>query len=113
MAAGMDRQEAERRTFLEFGNVAQLEEACRDARGRWLDDLAKDLRYTLRTLRARGAQVDLVSLSHDAREASHVRDLDGIADSVHLAPASYTRAIARASQSRVGTIPEAREASHL
>src|SRR5947208_14244789 len=51
IAAGMDRQEAERRAFLEFGNVAQIEEACRDVRGRWLDDLAKDLRYTLRTLR--------------------------------------------------------------
>src|SRR5438876_7983610 len=51
IAAGKDRQEAERRAFLEFGNVAQIEEACRDVRGRWLDDLAKDLRYTLRTLR--------------------------------------------------------------
>ena len=51
MAAGMDRQEAERRAFLEFGNVEQIEEACRDARGRWLDDLARDLRYTLRALR--------------------------------------------------------------
>jgi predicted permease len=51
MAAGMDRREAERRAFLEFGNVAQIEEACRDVRGRWLEDLAKDLRYALRTLR--------------------------------------------------------------
>jgi predicted permease len=51
MAAGTDRKEAERRAFLEFGNVAQIEEACRDVRGRWLDDLAKDLRYALRTLR--------------------------------------------------------------
>src|SRR5712691_6305611 len=51
MAAGMDREEAERRAFLEFGDVAQIEEACRDVRGRWLEDLAKDLRYALRTLR--------------------------------------------------------------
>ena len=51
MAWGLDRKEAERRAFLEFGNVAQIEEACRDVRGRWLDDLAKDVRYTLRTLR--------------------------------------------------------------
>ena len=51
MAAGMDREEAERRAFLEFGNVAQIEEAVRDARGRWLEDFAKDLRYTLRTVR--------------------------------------------------------------
>ena len=51
MAAGMNRVEAERRAFLEFGNVTQIEEACRDVRGRWLDDLVKDLRYTFRTLR--------------------------------------------------------------
>jgi predicted permease len=51
MSAGMDRGEAERRAFLEFGSVPQIEEACRDVRGRWLDDLARDLRYTLRTLR--------------------------------------------------------------
>src|SRR6266542_543892 len=51
MAAGMDRTQAERRAFLEFGNPAQIEEACRDVRGRWLDDLTKDLHYALRTLR--------------------------------------------------------------
>jgi predicted permease len=51
MAAGMDRTEAERRAFLEFGNVAQIEEACRDVRGRWREDLAKDLCYAYRTLR--------------------------------------------------------------
>ena len=51
MAAGIDRSEAERRAFLEFGNVGQIEEACRDVRGRWLEDLARDLRYTLQTLR--------------------------------------------------------------
>ena len=51
IAAGMDGDEAERRAFLEFGNVAQIEEAVRDARGRWLDDFAKDLRYALRIVR--------------------------------------------------------------
>jgi predicted permease len=51
IAAGMDRKEAERRAFLEFGNVTQIEEACRDVRGRWLEDLARDVRYTLQTLR--------------------------------------------------------------
>jgi predicted permease len=51
IAAGMDRKQAERRAFLEFGNVTQIEEACRDVRGRWLEDLARDVRYTLQTLR--------------------------------------------------------------
>jgi putative ABC transport system permease protein len=34
LAAGMDRKEAERRAFVEFGNVSHIEEACRDVRGR-------------------------------------------------------------------------------
>jgi predicted permease len=51
VAAGMDRTEAERRAFLDFGNVAGIEEAVRDVRGRRLADLAQDLRYALRTLR--------------------------------------------------------------
>ena len=51
IAAGMTRAEAERRAFHEFGNVATIEESVRDVRGRWLDDLAKDLVYALRTLR--------------------------------------------------------------
>ena len=51
VASGIDRQEAERRAFLEFGNVAHLEEMVSDVRGRWLEDLGRDLRYALRTLR--------------------------------------------------------------
>ncbi len=51
LAAGMDRPEAERRAFLEFGNPAQIEESVRDVRGRWLEDLGKDMRYALRALR--------------------------------------------------------------
>ena len=51
VAAGVEPQEAERRAFLEFGNVGAIEEACRDVRGRWLQDLGQDLRYTLRMLR--------------------------------------------------------------
>ena len=51
VAAGVEPQEAERRAFLEFGNVAAIEEACRDVRGRWLQDLGQDFRYTLGMLR--------------------------------------------------------------
>src|SRR5262245_45487604 len=51
VARGMSRQEAGRRAALEFGGVSQLEEAVRDVRGRWLDDLVADLRYAVRTLR--------------------------------------------------------------
>jgi hypothetical protein len=65
MAAGMDRGEAERRAFLEFGNASQIEEAVRDVRGRWLDDFRRDLRYAARTLgRNRGfAAVAVLSLA--------------------------------------------------
>jgi predicted permease len=65
VARGMDRQAAERRAFLEFGNVAHLEEAVRDARGRWLADLGADLRYALRVLRRSPmfAAVAIVSLA--------------------------------------------------
>src|SRR5947207_15993564 len=51
VAAGMDRASAERKAFLEFGNVAGLEESVRDVRGRWFADLAADVRYALRVLR--------------------------------------------------------------
>ena len=51
MAAGMDRPSAERRAFLEFGNVDALEEFVHDARGRWFADLLQDVRYAGRTLR--------------------------------------------------------------
>ena len=65
MATGMNRPDAERRAFLEFGNTAQIEESVRDVRGRWLEDLGRDLRYGLRTLRhSRGfAAVSVLSLA--------------------------------------------------
>jgi predicted permease len=65
MAAGMNRAEAERRAFLEFGSAPQIEEAVRDVRGRWLDDFWRDLRYAVGTLgRNRGfAAAAVVSLT--------------------------------------------------
>ena len=63
MAAGMSRAEAERRAYLEFGGVAQIEEACREVRGRWLDDLVNDLRYACRTLSRRPAFFAVAVLS--------------------------------------------------
>lgn len=51
MAAGMSRADAERRAFLEFGNVATTVEQVRDVRGRWLEEFARDIRFAARTLR--------------------------------------------------------------
>ncbi len=51
VSGGMDRHAAERRAFLEFGNLVSLEEASRDVRGRWLEDVGRDVRYAVRNLR--------------------------------------------------------------
>jgi putative ABC transport system permease protein len=51
MAAGMSRPDAERRAFLDFGSVAATLERVKDARGRWLEDLGRDIRCAARTLR--------------------------------------------------------------
>jgi predicted permease len=51
IAEGMDPAEARRLAQLEFGGMEQIKEECRDVKGRWLDDLGKDLRYAIRTLR--------------------------------------------------------------
>jgi predicted permease len=50
--AGISRDEAQRRARLEFGELDQVKEEYRDALGvRLLDDLWRDLRYAVRTLR--------------------------------------------------------------
>jgi putative ABC transport system permease protein len=51
MAAGMSRPDAERRAFLEFGNVAATLERVKDVRGRWLEELGRGIRFAARTLR--------------------------------------------------------------
>ena len=52
MAAGMTEEEARRRARLDFGGMDQVKEECLEARGSlWLDDLARDLRYAVRSLR--------------------------------------------------------------
>jgi predicted permease len=51
MAAGMSRADAQRRAFLEFGNVATTAERVRDVRGRWLEEFGRDVRFAARSLR--------------------------------------------------------------
>jgi putative ABC transport system permease protein len=49
---GMTRTEAERAARIELGGIEQLKEQVRESRtGDWLDALAQDLRYGIRTLR--------------------------------------------------------------
>jgi putative ABC transport system permease protein len=49
--AGLDHDEAVRRTRLEFGGLEQVKEECRDTRGIYvIDNLWQDVRYASRTL---------------------------------------------------------------
>jgi predicted permease len=53
MDEGLSADEARRRARLEFGGLDQVKELCRDARGtRWLEELAQDVRYGCRGLKA-------------------------------------------------------------
>jgi putative ABC transport system permease protein len=52
VASGLSLPEARRRARLAFGGSDQIKEECRDARGvRFLETLAQDIRYALRSLR--------------------------------------------------------------
>lgn len=62
---GLPPEEARRQALLEFGGIIRAEEACRDARGRWFQDLSKDLDYALRSFRRNRAftAIAIVSLA--------------------------------------------------
>src|SRR2546423_5315844 len=52
IAEGVSRDEARRIAMATFGRIEPIKEATRDAHGmRWLDDLARDFRYAVRTMR--------------------------------------------------------------
>jgi macrolide transport system ATP-binding/permease protein len=48
---GLSPDQARRRAVLEFGSTVRTEEACRDVRGRWFQDISKDIGYGFRSLR--------------------------------------------------------------
>jgi predicted permease len=47
---GVPPPEARRRAMRDFGGIARVEEEYRDAQGAWLRDVARDVRYGVRTL---------------------------------------------------------------
>jgi predicted permease len=64
MKAGLPRNEAVRLARLEFGNIENYKESCRDARGfRLLDELLQDLRYAFRMMRRTPAVTVVAVLS--------------------------------------------------
>lgn len=66
IARGANPEEARRLARIALGGPEQVKEACRDARGTiWIEDLIRDVRYALRTLRQRPgfAAVALVTLA--------------------------------------------------
>jgi predicted permease len=52
LSAGMSEQEARRNARLQFGGLDQIKEECRDVRGtRLVEDLLRDIRFAVRSLR--------------------------------------------------------------
>ena len=89
IARGLDPEEARRQARLALGGPEQVKEGCRDARGtRWLEDLARDFRYSLRTLWRRPgfAAVALLTL---ALGSGATTVMFTVINSVLLKPLSY------------------------
>src|SRR5579872_1711335 len=66
IARGRNPEEARRQARLALGGPEQVKEGCRDARGtRWLEDVAQDFTYAVRTLRKKPgfAAITLLTLA--------------------------------------------------
>jgi predicted permease len=89
IARGVAPEEAHRRALLTLGGAEQVKEKCRDARGtRWLEDLAQDTRYALRTFRQKPA-FSTVSILVLALGVAATTLMFGIINGVLLKPLSY------------------------
>jgi predicted permease len=63
-AAGLSNAEARAAALREFGNVALIQEQCRDVRGvLWLEDLLRDVVYALRMMRRAPGHTVVTALS--------------------------------------------------
>jgi predicted permease len=89
IARGTTPEEANRRARLAIGGPEQVKENCRDARGtRWLEDLAQDMRYALRTFRQKPAFA-AISILVLALGVGATTLMFGVINGVLLRPLSY------------------------
>jgi predicted permease len=89
IARGTTPEEANRRARLAIGGPEQVKENCRDARGtRWLEDLAQDTRYALRTFRQKPAFA-AISILVLALGVGATTLMFGVINGVLLRPLSY------------------------
>jgi predicted permease len=86
---GMPPDEARRKAAIAFGGVERHKEGVRDERGsRWLEDLAQDVRYAIRTLARRPGFTTVAALTL-ALGIGATTTLFGVVKSVLLTPLPY------------------------
>jgi putative ABC transport system permease protein len=89
MRAGLSRAAAERRARLEFGGIARVKDDSRDARGvSVLENIARDVRYALRGVRARPLFSGVVVLTLAVGVGVNTA-MFGIIDRLLLRPPAY------------------------
>jgi predicted permease len=90
-ARGVDPAAARREARLALGGPEQVKDDCRDARGtRWLEDLAADLRYTVRGL-GRQPGFTAVAIATLALGIGATTLIFTLVDGVLLKPLNYAR----------------------
>ncbi len=92
LRSGMSPEEAQLAAQRLIGPAARYQEECRDARGtRWLENLARDLRYALRSLR-KNAAFSLIAILALALGIGASTAIYSLARTVVFAPLPYPHA---------------------
>ncbi len=91
--AGMSAREARRRARLEFGGLDHVKEMCRDVRRtRWVEDLAREVRYALRRqFKDRGSRVSVFAVVALAMGVGASTAMFGVLDAVVLQPLPFAQ----------------------